>query len=432
MSQSFKKLNFVSLGCAKALVDSELLLGGLKNENFIITKEPKEADTILINTCGFLDIARQESIDTILQACELKKTGSLKQLIVMGCLSERYPDQLSKEIPEVDQFFGSNDHKQIITFITGKDYTKQDPLYFRSLMTPNHYAYIKIAEGCDNGCSFCSIPIMRGLQKSRTIPELISETTRLVDNGVKEIMIIAQDTTSYGWDLDKKVYLSDLISQIDKINNGPEWIRIHYAHPSHLSQRIIDSMAESDRVCNYIDMPIQHASDDLLSSMRRGLNQNGIRKRIDSLRNSIPDISIRTTIIVGYPNETEDDFLALTDFISEVKFDHLGVFTYSEEEGTIAADLKDNVPRELKDERKSIIMDLQNNIDFERNSSMVGQYYDVIIDEIANNIAVGRTQYDAPEIDKIVRINDNVNKGEIYNVKINDFNEYELIGTIKK
>ena len=191
-------------------------------------------------------------------------------------------------------------------------------------------------------------------------------------------------------------------------------------------------MAESDKVCNYIDMPIQHASDDLLSSMRRGLNQNGIRKRIDSLRNSIPDISIRTTIIVGYPNETEEDFLALTDFISEVKFDHLGVFTYSEEEGTIAADLKDNVPRELKDERKSIIMDLQNNIDFERNSSMVGQYYDVIIDEIANNIAVGRTQYDAPEIDKIVRINDNVNKGEIYNVKINDFNEYELIGTIKK
>ena len=432
MDKNKKKLHLISLGCAKNLVDSEILLGGLRNTQFDVTENLDNADTIIINTCGFLDIAREESVDTILQAAELRKKGSIEQLVVMGCLSERYHDDLKKEIPEVDRFFGTNDHKQIASFITGKDYGKDDPLFFRSILTPSHYAYLKIAEGCDNGCSFCSIPIMRGLQKSRTIPELISETTRLVDNGVKEIMIIAQDATSYGWYLDKKVYLSDLISQIDKINNGPEWIRIHYAHPSHLSQRIIDSMAESDKVCNYIDMPIQHASDDLLSSMRRGLNQNGIRKRIDSLRNSIPDISIRTTIIVGYPNETEEDFLALTDFISEVKFDHLGVFTYSEEEGTIAADLKDNVPRELKDERKSIIMDLQNNIDFERNSSMVGQYYDVIIDEIANNIAVGRTQYDAPEIDKIVRINDNVNKGEIYNVKINDFNEYELIGTIKK
>jgi ribosomal protein S12 methylthiotransferase len=273
---------------------------------------------------------------------------------------------------------------------------------------------------------------MRGLQKSRTIPELISETSRLVDNGIKEIMIIAQDTTSYGWDLDKKVYLSDLISQMDQIDNGPEWIRIHYAHPAHLSQRIIESMAKSDRVCDYIDMPVQHASDLILNSMRRGLNQEGIRNKIDSLRNAIPDISIRTTIIVGYPGEEEEDFLELTDFISEIKFDHLGVFTYSEEEGTIAAKLKDNIPRELKDERKAIIMDLQNNIDFERNSSMVGHSYEVIIDEVGDNIAVGRTQYDAPEIDKIVRINDYVKKGDIYQVNIDDFNEYELIGSLKK
>ena len=432
MHKDRKTLHLISLGCAKNLVDSEILLGGLKNTQYDVTESPDDADTIIINTCGFLDMAREESVDTILQAAELRKKGAIEQLVVMGCLSERYHNDLKKEIPEVDRFFGTNDHKQIASFVTGKDYGKDDPLFFRSILTPSHFAYLKIAEGCDNGCSFCSIPIMRGLQKSRTIPELISETGRLVNNGTKEIMIIAQDTTSYGWDLDKKVYLSDLISEMDKIDNGPEWIRIHYAHPAHLNQRIIDSMAKSDRVCNYIDMPIQHASDNLLRSMRRGLNQEGIRRKIDNLRKAIPDISIRTTIIVGYPGEKEEDFLELTDFISEIKFDHLGVFTYSEEEGTLAADLKDNIPRELKDERKSIIMDLQNNIDFERNSYMVGQSYDVIVDEVSNNIAVGRTQYDAPEIDKIVRINDFVEKGDIYQVEIDDFNEYELIGSLKK
>ena len=432
MNQDKKKLHLISLGCAKNLVDSEILLGGLKNSQYDVTKNPDTADTIIVNTCGFLDLAREESVDTILQAAELKKSGSIEQLVVMGCLSERYHDELKKEIPEVDQFFGTNDHRQIASFITGKDYGKDDPSFFRSLLTPSHYAYIKIAEGCDNGCSFCSIPIMRGLQKSRTIPELVAETNRLVDDGIKEIMIIAQDTTSYGWDLEKRVYLSDLISQMDKIENGPEWIRIHYAHPAHLSPRIIDAMAKSDRVCDYIDMPIQHASDRLLKSMRRGLNQDGIRKKINSLRNAIPEISIRTTIIVGYPGEDEADFAELTDFISEIKFDHLGVFTYSEEEGTTAANLKDNVPREVKDERKAIIMDIQNDIDHERNSSMVGQIHKVIIDEVGDNIAVGRTQYDAPEIDKIVRITDIVEKGSIYEVKIDDFNEYELIGALKK
>ena len=432
MHKDRKTLHLISLGCAKNLVDSEILLGGLKNTQYDVTESPDDADTIIINTCGFLDMAREESVDTILQAAELRKKGAIEQLVVMGCLSERYHNDLKKEIPEVDRFFGTNDHKQIASFVTGKDYGKDDPLFFRSILTPSHFAYLKIAEGCDNGCSFCSIPIMRGLQKSRTIPELISETGRLVNNGTKEIMIIAQDTTSYGWDLDKKVYLSDLISEMDKIDNGPEWIRIHYAHPAHLNQRIIDSMAKSDRVCNYIDMPIQHASDNLLRSMRRGLNQEGIRRKIDNLRIAIPDISIRTTIIVGYPGEEEEDFLELTDFVSEIKFDHLGIFTYSEEEGTLAADLKDNIPRELKDERKSIIMDLQNNIDSERNSYMVGRSYDVIVDEVSNNIAVGRTQYDAPEIDKIVRINDFVEKGDIYQVEIDDFNEYELIGSLKK
>ena len=427
MSQSSKKLNFVSLGCAKALVDSELLLGGLKNENFIITKEPKEADTILINTCGFLDIARQESIDTILQACELKKTGSLKQLIVMGCLSERYPDQLSKEIPEVDQFFGSNDHKQIISFITGKDYTKQDPLYFRSLMPPNHYAYIKIAEGCDNGCSFCSIPIMRGLQKSRPIDSILWEAEKLVESGVKELLIIAQDSTSYGWDLNPKVYLNELIPSLDSL--GFEWIRLHYAHPAHLSKKIIDAIAESKNFCNYLDMPIQHGSDRILKSMRRGLGQDGIRNKINDLREMIPNIRIRTTLIVGYPNETENDFKELYDFIDEMQFDRLGVFTYSEEEGTLAEKLDDNVPNELKNERKSIIMDLQANISAEKNEKMIGKTYKVLVDECGDTVSVARTEYDSPEIDNIVHIKSPIQKGKFVNIKVDSSNEFELIGT---
>ncbi|MCS5647709.1 MAG: radical SAM protein, partial [Candidatus Marinimicrobia bacterium] len=234
-----KTLNLISLGCAKNLVDSEILLGGLNKTDVTLTQNPEEADTIVVNTCGFLDIAREESVDTILQAAELKKTGNLKELVVMGCLSERYPDELKKEIPEVDRIFGSNDHRQIVSFLTGKEFAKDDPLFFRSLMTPNHYAYLKIAEGCDNGCSFCSIPLMRGLQKSRTIPAIMDEAERLVSNGTRELLVIAQDSTSYGWDLETKVYLSDLLRELNTINNL-EWIRVHYAHPAHLSQRIID------------------------------------------------------------------------------------------------------------------------------------------------------------------------------------------------
>ena len=430
MSEERQKLHLISLGCAKNLVDSEILLGGLKHSKFDVIDEPNKADTIIVNTCGFLDIAREESVDTILQAAELKKSGIVKQLVVMGCLSERYPLELKKEIPEVDRFFGTNNHKQIASFLTGEEYGRDDPLFYRSLLTPSHYSYLKIAEGCDNGCSFCSIPIMRGFQKSRNLPEILDETSHLVDAGVKEIMIIAQDTTSYGWDLSKKIYLSDLIYAMDQMDNAPDWIRIHYAHPAHLSQRIIDAIKTSNRVCRYIDMPIQHASDTLLKSMRRGLNQDGIREKIQNLRTAIPDIRIRTTLIVGYPGETDKDFKVLTDFILEMKFDHLGVFTYSEEEGTIAAELEDNISRELKDERKAIIMDIQNNINYEKNSVMVGKTQKVIIDEVGETVAVGRTEYDSPEIDNIVRIDGKVTKGEFYNVNINNFNEYELIGSV--
>ena len=430
MSEERQKLHLISLGCAKNLVDSEILLGGLKHSKFDVIDEPNKADTIIVNTCGFLDIAREESVDTILQAAELKKSGIVKQLVVMGCLSERYPLELKKEIPEVDRFFGTNNHKQIASFLTGEEYGRDDPLFYRSLLTPSHYSYLKIAEGCDNGCSFCSIPIMRGFQKSRNLPEILDETSHLVDAGVKEIMIIAQDTTTYGWDLSKKIYLSDLIYAMDQMDNAPDWIRIHYAHPAHLSQRIIDAIKTSNRVCRYIDMPIQHASDTLLKSMRRGLNQDGIREKIQKLRTAIPNIRIRTTIIVGYPGETDKDFKVLTDFILEMKFDHLGVFTYSEEEGTIAAELEDNISRELKDERKAVIMDIQNNINYEKNSVMVGQTQKVIIDEVGEAVAVGRTEYDSPEIDNIVRIDGKVTKGEFYNVNINNFNEYELIGSV--
>ena len=424
------KLNMISLGCAKALVDSEILLGGLKQNQVEIIKTPAGADTVVVNTCGFLDIAREESIETILQAAELKKSGYIEQLVVMGCLSERYPDELAKEIPEIDRIFGSNNHRDIVSFITGKEYAQDDPLFFRSLMTPNHYAYLKIAEGCDNGCSFCSIPIMRGLQKSRPIPAIVDEAQRLVEQGVKELLIIAQDSTSYGWDLEKKVYLSDLIYALDEtLPDSVKWLRIHYAHPAHLSQRIIDAMAATDRVCNYLDMPIQHASDEMLKSMRRGLNQEGIRKRIAKLRSANPGIVLRTTLIVGYPGETEDEFNDLYDFVKEIRFDRLGVFTYSEEEGTLAASLEDNVTPELKDERKGIILDLQAGISAEKNQEFIGQTLKVLVDEIGETVSVGRTEFDSPEVDQVVHIKGVVEKGEFCQIQIENANEFELIGT---
>ena len=424
-----KSLNLISLGCAKNLVDSEILLGGLKKTDVALTDHPEEADTIVVNTCGFLDIAREESVDTILQAAELKKSGKLKELVVMGCLSERYPEELKKEIPEVDRIFGSNDHRQIVSFLTGKDYAKDDPLFFRSLMTPNHYAYLKIAEGCDNGCSFCSIPLMRGLQKSRTIPAIMDEAERLVANGTKELLVIAQDSTSYGWDLEKRVYLSDLLFELNTIPDL-EWIRVHYAHPAHLSQRIINAMAECDKVCNYLDMPIQHAADNVLKSMRRGLGQDGIRNRIKRLRESIPNIALRTTLIVGYPGETEDDFNSLRDFVEEIRFDRLGIFTYSEEEGTIAAHLDDNVPRHVKDDRKNLLQEIQHEISLERNESFLGKTLKVLVDESGEDVSVGRTEYDSPEIDNIVHIQGNAEKGTFMDVEIENANEYELIGTL--
>jgi len=422
-----QKLNFISLGCAKALVDSEKLIGALKNTNYDITDNPEDADTMVINTCGFIDMARQESIDTILQATELKKKGTLDRLVVMGCLSERYPKELSKDIPEVDYFFGSNDHVKIMQLLTGKEFSQDDPIFLRSILTPQHYAYIKIAEGCDNGCSFCSIPIMRGLQKSRSIDSIMWEAEKLSDQGVKELLIIAQDTTSYGWDLKPKQYLNNLVEELDRLDF--EWIRIHYAHPAHLSRKIIQSIADANNVCSYLDMPIQHASDPILKSMRRGLNADGIKKRIQLLRDTVRDIKIRTTLIVGYPGETEEDFEKLSSFIEEVRFDRLGVFTYSEEEGTLAEALKDDIPQAVKNDRKAQIMDLQANISNENNQLMIGKELRVLVDDAGEKHSVGRTEFDSPEIDNIVNIDAKLEVGQFYNVKIQSANEFELIGT---
>ena len=429
--QNRKSVNLISLGCAKNLVDSEILLGGLNQTNLDIVQDPEDADTIIVNTCGFLDIAREESVNTILEAAELKNTGNLKELVVMGCLSERYPNEIKEEIPEIDRIFGSNDHRQIVSFLIGKDFSRDDPLFFRSLMTPKHYAYIKIAEGCDNGCTFCSIPLMRGFQKSRTIPAIMEEAERLANNGTKELLIIAQDSTSYGYDLDEKVFLSDLIRELNTIRDV-DWIRIHYAHPAYLSQKIIDAIAESDKVCNYLDMPIQHAADDILKSMRRDSSQKSIRNRISRLRNAVSEIAIRTTLIVGYPGETEEHFECLKSFIEEIKFDRLGIFTYSEEEGTAAAALEDNVPRKVKDERKNSLQDIQQDISLEKNELFIGKELKVIIDKSTEKVSVGRTEFDSPEIDNIVHVKGKAEVGSFANVKIQEVNEYELIGEIVK
>jgi ribosomal protein S12 methylthiotransferase len=422
-----RKLNLISLGCAKNLVDSEIILGGLKDGPFEITEEPEEADTIVINTCGFLDLAREESVETILKAAELKQKGNLEQLVVMGCLSERYPEELAREIPEVDRFFGSNDHRQIISFLTGHDFNRHDPLYFRSQLTPRHYAYLKIAEGCDNGCSFCSIPLMRGLQKSRTMESILWEAEKLVEGGVQELLVIAQDTTTYGWDLKDKIHLGHLIERLDQLDL--RWIRVHYAHPAHLSTPIIQAFAQADKVCHYLDIPVQHASDPILKSMRRGLNRKGILERIGRLREAIPDIRLRTTVIVGYPGETEADFKQLYDFIETIRFDRLGIFTYSEEEGTLAAELNDDVPREVKDERMGILQDLQANISLEKNESLVGKILPVLVDDTQKDQSIGRTEYDSPEIDNVVIIDEPLPVGKIVPVKIVQAREFELMGT---
>jgi len=426
------KISLVSLGCAKNLVDSEILIGGLKSENYEIVKKVENSDTIIINTCGFLDVAREESVDAILECTELKKQGVVDKLIVMGCFSARYDTELRKEIPEVDQFFGTSDHSEILSYLTGKDFKKNDPNYFRSLLTPKHYAYLKIAEGCDNVCSFCSIPMMRGLQRSNTLEQNLIEVQNLSNQGVKELLVISQDTTTYGWDLSPKSSLHELMEVIDKVQ-GIEWIRLHYAHPAHLNKKMINKFGTLNKLIPYIDMPTQHGSDNVLKNMKRGLNSSGIKRRIDLLRNANNNISLRTSMIVGFPGETDKDFDELIDFIKDVKFDRLGVFKYSEEEGTSAAlDYEDNIPKEIKQERYDEIMMIQQKINYNKNKDRIGNKEKVIVD-VSNESgwSLARSYRDAPEIDNYVKINQNLNVGEFYNVKIVEAFEYDVIGELE-
>jgi ribosomal protein S12 methylthiotransferase len=427
-----QKISLVSLGCAKNLVDSEILIGGLKSESYEVINDIHSSDIIIINTCGFLDMAREESVDSILECVNLKNEGVVERIIVMGCFAERYGTQLRKEIPEVDQFFGSADHSKIMTYLTGKEFKKDDPDYFRSLLTPNHYAYLKIAEGCDNVCSFCSIPMMRGLQKSSTLEQNLLDAQNLVNQNVKELLVIAQDTTSYGWDLNPKSSLHELMDVLDKVK-GLEWIRLHYAHPAHLNKKMIERFSHLEKLIPYIDMPTQHGSDHMLKKMKRGLNSAGIKNRIDLLRKANDNMSIRTSIIVGFPGETDKDFKELLNFAEDLQFDRLGVFQYSEEEGTSAAiDYKDDIPKQVKQERFDELMMLQQKINYNKNKLRVNCVEDILIDVVneEEGWSLGRSYRDAPEIDNYVKVNKVLDIGSFYKVKIRKAYEYDVLGEL--
>ena len=426
-----KKISIVTLGCSKNIYDSELLLGGFKKNNFEITNEPIDADYVVVNTCGFLDEARQESIDVILDLERLRKNNTISLLVVAGCMSERFEEEMRQELNYVDHFFGTNDSNKIINFICSETHHRFDPDFNRIHLTPKHYGYLKISEGCDNGCSFCSIPLMRGLQKSQPIAWNVQEAKRMSTNGTKEILVIAQDSTSYGWDLTPRTSLDKLLHSLDSVDEI-DWIRLHYAHPAHLKKKIINCFKDLSKMIPYIDMPIQHASNNILKSMRRGLNIEGIKRKIDELKEVNPDIAIRTSLIVGFPNETEQDFKELYDFVNEMKFDRLGVFMYSEEDGTYGQQtLQDNIPKSLKKERLDEIMKLQHNISLKNNMRLIGSTQKVIIDTNTHDgKSIGRTFRDSPDIDNTVTINTELKVGEFQNILIKDVSAYNMVGEL--
>ncbi len=422
-----KKIHLLTLGCPKNLVDSEILISKLKNK-FQIVERPEKADVVVINTCGFIDSAKQESIEKIFEMVELKEKGKVESVYVMGCLSERYKNELENEIPEVDKFFGVEKFEEILNTLGIPD--KYDLLGERELLTPKHYAYLKISEGCDNPCSFCAIPLIRGKYISRPIEEIIKEAKKLAWKGVKEIIIIAQDTTYYGLDIYGKRKLPELLNRLSEID-GIEWIRLMYSFPAKFPTEILDIMAQSPKICKYIDIPIQHISDKILKSMRRGITKRKTIELLDKIREKVPEVAIRTSLIVGYPNETEKEFEELLDFVCTFKFDRLGVFTYSQEEGTKAFELGDPVPPEEKERRMALIMNAQHNIIVEKNEKMIGKKIKVLIDRKERDFYIGRTQWDAPEIDLEVLVEGNGLKiGNFYEVEIYDIFEYDLIGKV--
>ena len=428
MYKKKEKVSVLTLGCSKNTVDSERLLNQLKVNNFDLQEDPNKAETVIINTCGFIESAQQESINTIINAVNLKQEGVLKKVIVAGCLSERYKDELAKEIPEVDAYFGTENYEGILKKLGGE--LKRNLLGERLLTVPSHTAYLKISEGCDHPCSFCAIPLMRGKHKSKIKEDLIREAEYLVKNNTKELIIIAQDTTDYGIDIYGKRILGDLLNELSEIN-GIEWIRLMYTYPSKFPDTLIKVIADNPKICKYIDIPLQHISDNVLKSMRRGISARRTKELLYKLKENIPDLAIRTTFIVGYPNETEKDFQELCDFISDIKFDHMGVFTFSVEENTSSFILGDPVEDELKEERKKILMEMQKEISFGKNRDLVGKRLSILLENKENDYFIGRSYRDAPEIDGEILIpgnNDDLEFGKFYTAEIFDCNEYDLFG----
>ena len=427
-----EKINIVTLGCAKNLVDSEVLMTQLKGnkKDVFHQRDDINPDIVIINTCGFIDKAKQESIDTILKHAKEKEDGIIKKLYVTGCLSERYKDDLKTDIPEVDGFYGTRDLPELLKNFEAK--YRNELLGDRIITTDSHYAYLKISEGCDRPCSFCAIPLMRGRHVSKPIEQIILEAKNLVRNGVREIMLIAQDSTYYGIDIYKKRAMSELLKKLSDVE-GLDWIRIHYAYPAGFPMDIIEVMRERDNICNYLDIPLQHGSTNMLKVMKRGITREKTDELIKNIRDINPEIALRTTLIAGHPGETERDFQEMYDFVERSQFDRLGIFTYSHEEGTSAHKLEDDVPEQVKRSRSNKIMALQQKISIEKNKNKVGKTVKVLVDRVDANNYYGRTEQDSPEVDNEVIIPSkemHLRVGDFYDVKITDSKEYDLIGKV--
>ncbi|WP_318309999.1 30S ribosomal protein S12 methylthiotransferase RimO [Flagellimonas crocea] len=421
------KINVVTLGCSKNVYDSEVLMGQLRANNKEVAHE-EDGNVVVINTCGFIANAKEESVNTILDYVQRKEAGEVDKVFVTGCLSERYKPDLQKEIPNVDEYFGTSDLPNLLKAL-GADY-KHELIGERLTTTPKNYAYLKIAEGCDRPCSFCAIPLMRGKHRSTPIEDLVSEAEKLAANGVKELILIAQDLTYYGLDLYKKRNLAELLQALAKVE-GIEWIRLHYAFPTGFPMDVLEVMRNEPKICNYIDIPLQHISDAILKSMRRGTTQAKTTKLLNDFRAAVPEMAIRTTLIVGYPGETEADFETLKNWVQEMRFERLGCFTYSHEENTHAYNLEDDVPEEVKQERANIIMEIQSQISWELNQEKIGETFRCIIDRKEGNHFVGRTEFDSPDVDNEVLIDATkhyVKIGDFVNIKITDASDYDLFG----
>lgn len=427
------KVNVVTLGCSKNIFDSEVMMAQLKANKFDVEHEAKQDDSeiVIINTCGFIDNAKQESIDTILRYAEAKKEGMVEKVYVTGCLSERYRDDLEGEIPEVDAFFGTRELPRLLKTLKA-DY-KHELVGERLLTTPSHYAYFKIAEGCDRPCSFCAIPIMRGKHRSTPIEELIEQAKGLAAKGVKELMLIAQDLTYYGLDIYKKRALADLLDRLADVE-GIEWIKLHYAYPSGFPMDVLEVMNKRDNICKYLDIPLQHGSTRVLQAMRRGITREKTEDLIAKIRETVPGIAIRTTLIAGYPGETEEDFEEMLDFVERMRFDRLGIFTYSHEENTHAHNFEDDVPDDVKRERADRVMELQSGISYDLNQEKIGKTFKVLFDRAEGDYFIGRTEFDSPEVDNEVLVKKDestyVRIGDYANVEITNADHYDLYGTV--